>query len=234
MDKSKIEALNKKFEKAGTEDVLTYFIENFRSKIAFSSSLGLEDQVLTHMICNIDKSVKFFTLDTGRLFPETYRLIDETNKKYNIKIEMYFPDYKKVEKMVLENGLNLFYESVEKRKLCCRVRKLTQLPRAFNGLDAWMSGIRKDQTVTRFYSKMIEWDDDNNLLKINPLINWNEKEVWQYIKDNKIPYNSLHDKGFSSIGCQPCTRAVKPGEDKRAGRWWWEEPLNKECGLHQK
>ncbi len=196
--------------------------------------MSLEDQILTNMICQIDKNVRIFTLDTGRLFPETYDLIDETNKHYGISIETYLPDAQKVESMVKEKGINLFYKSIENRKLCCAVRKLSQLPRALEGLDAWFSGIRKDQSVTRFYSKVAEWDEENGLLKINPLLNYKDKDVFQYIKDNNIPYNKLYDKGFTSIGCQPCTRAIRPGEDIRAGRWWWEEPEHKECGLHQK
>ena len=196
--------------------------------------LEQKDQVLTEMVSKIDKNCRIFTLDTGRLFPETYNLINDTNKKYNLAIEVFFPDNQKVEKMVKEKGINLFYESIENRKECCAVRKLEPLKRAFNGLDVWICGLRKDQSVTRFYSKMVEWDEVNNLIKINPLINWTEQQVWNYIEKNNIPYNPLHKKGFPSIGCQPCTRAIEKGEDVRAGRWWWELPDQKECGLHKR
>ncbi len=229
-----IEKLNTKFENGTAQEVLEYFLKEYKRKIALSSSLGTEDQVLTDMVSKIDKNVRIFTLDTGRLFPETYELISETNKKYNIKIEIFFPDYKSVEVMVKEKGINLFYESIENRKLCCHLRKIEPAKRAFKGLDVWICGLRKDQSLDRFYTKMVEWDETNGLIKVNPLLNWTEKNMWEYIEDNKVPYNVLHDKGFPSIGCQPCTRAVKKGEDIRAGRWWWEESENSECGLHVK
>lgn len=234
MDKILIDELNDRFHKVDPDIVLEYFIKEYNGKIAISSSLGLEDQILTHMVCQIDKNTRIFTLDTGRLFPETYDLIEATNKKYGISIQAYFPDAPKVENMVKEKGINLFYESIENRKLCCSVRKLSQLPRAFDGLEAWITGIRKDQSLTRFNTKLIEWDEGNNLLKINPLLNLSDKEVRQFIKDYDVPYNKLHDQGFPSIGCQPCTRAISEGEDIRAGRWWWEQPEHKECGLHQR
>lgn len=232
--KSRIEELNERFKKKPAEEVLEYFLSEYRGKIALSSSLGAEDQVLTDMVVKIDPETRIFTLDTGRMFPETYEVLDETNKKYNIKIQIFFPDYKQVEEMVQEKGINLFYESVENRKLCCHIRKIEPLKRAFKGLNVWICGLRKDQSVTRFYTKTIEWDEGNGLIKINPLIDWTQKDVWNYIKEHNVPYNKLHDKGFPSIGCQPCTRAIKPGEDVRAGRWWWEQPENKECGLHVK
>lgn len=234
MDKILIDELNDRFHKVDPDIVLEYFLKEYNGKIAISSSLGLEDQILTHMVCQIDKNTRIFTLDTGRLFPETYDLIEATNKKYGISIQAYFPDAPKVENMVKEKGINLFYESIENRKLCCSVRKLSQLPRAFDGLEAWITGIRKDQSLTRFNTKLIEWDEENNLLKINPLLNLSDKEVRQFIKDYDVPYNKLHDQGFPSIGCQPCTRAISEGEDIRAGRWWWEQPEHKECGLHQR
>jgi phosphoadenosine phosphosulfate reductase len=149
-------------------------------------------------------------------------------------MEVFFPDYRQVEEMVREKGMNLFYESVENRKLCCHIRKIEPLKRALRDMDAWITGIRKDQTINRFTTQMVEWDETHNLVKINPLYRWTEKMVWDYIHDNNIPYNELHDQGFPSIGCQPCTRAVAPGEDSRAGRWWWEDQGHKECGLHVK
>jgi phosphoadenosine phosphosulfate reductase len=227
-----VENLNKQFQKSSAEEILDYFTNHYRGKIALSSSLGAEDQVLTHMLQASDRNTKVFTLDTGRLFPETYELIEKTNRKYGIKIEVYFPDYRRVEEMVRTKGINLFYESVENRKLCCHIRKIEPLKRAFENLEVWICGLRKDQSVTRFFTQAVEWDETNGLIKINPLINWTEKMVWDYIRQHEVPYNTLHDKGFPSIGCQPCTRAVNKGEDIRSGRWWWEMPEQKECGLH--
>ncbi|MCB8999613.1 MAG: phosphoadenylyl-sulfate reductase [Bacteroidales bacterium] len=230
----KIELWNTEFSQKPAGEVLKFFLSEFKSKIALASSLGAEDQVLTHLIAAIDPSTRIFTLDTGRFFPETYDLMAKTNEKYRIRLEVFFPDAGEVESMVKDKGINLFYESIENRKLCCGIRKVNPLKRAFKGLDVWICGLRKDQSVTRFFTKMIEWDEGNGLIKINPLLNWTEKELWAYIHENEIPYNELHDKGFPSIGCQPCTRAIKPGEDIRAGRWWWENPEQKECGLHKK
>lgn len=226
--------LKKEHGDAPPEQLLKEFLDKFKGKIALSSSLGLEDQVLAHMVCSIDKSTQIFTLDTGRLFPETYDLIHRTNHKYGIKMKVYFPDSAKVESMVNQKGINLFYESIENRKQCCAVRKLEPLKRAFAGLDVWICGLRREQSVTRKDLSSIEWDSANGLIKINPLIDWTESQIWDYIKLNKIPYSPLHDKGFPSIGCQPCTRSIMPGEDVRAGRWWWEDPSTKECGLHKR
>jgi phosphoadenosine phosphosulfate reductase len=234
IDKNIIQQLNETFEKKDPHEVLSYFLQEYKGRIALSSSLGIEDQALTHMVCNIDRSAKVFTLDTGRLFPETYTLIDKTNKHFGINLEVYFPEAAKVEEMVRMKGINLFYDSIESRKECCKVRKLDPLKRAFSNLEVWICGLRKDQSITRFFSKMIEWDEVNGLLKVNPLINWNEKKVWEYIRTHQVPYNELHDKGFPSIGCQPCTRQVAAGEDIRSGRWWWEAPEHKECGLHKR
>lgn len=234
ISKEKIQELNARFEKKTPQEVLSYFLHEYKSRIALSSSLGIEDQALTHMVCNIDHSAKVFTLDTGRLFPETYSLIDNTNKHFGINIEVYFPESGRVEEMVRSKGINLFYDSIESRKECCKVRKIEPLKRAFQNLDVWICGLRKDQSITRFYSSMVEWDEANGLVKINPLINWTEKMVWEYIRVHHVPYNELHDKGFPSIGCQPCTRAVAAGEDIRSGRWWWEAPEHKECGLHKR
>ncbi len=222
------------FNGKSPEEILRYFLKEYKGKIALSSSLSIEDQVLTDLVTKIDKETRIFTLDTGRLFPETYSLIDSTNKKYRINIEVFFPDRNKVEEMVKTNGINLFYDSIEKRKQCCQVRKLEPLKRAFEGLEVWICGLRQEQSVTRLGVKEVEWDEANGIIKINPLVRWLEKDVWDYIKSNEVPYNELHDKGFPSIGCQPCTRAIKPGEDLRAGRWWWEEPEHKECGLHNR
>lgn len=232
--KADIEKWNAQFEGASPETLLQFFLETFGDKIALSSSLSIEDQVLTAMIVNIRKKARIFTLDTGRVFPETYQLIDKTNQTYGINIEVYFPDHTQVENMVKEAGINLFYDSIEKRKRCCNVRKMEPLRRAFGELDAWVCGLRKEQSVTRQNIQRVEWDEANGLVKINPLIDWSEEDTWNYIRKNHIPYNKLHDKGYPSIGCEPCTRAVKEGEDIRAGRWWWESPEHKECGLHVK
>ena len=227
-----IDKLNETLSGKQPSEILAYFISENKDKVGFGSSLGAEDQVLTHMISKIDKSVRIFTLDTGRLFPETYQLIEETNQKYGINIEVFFPGNAAVEKMVKEKGINLFYQSVENRKLCCHIRKIEPSKRALKGLNVWITGIRKDQTISRFFNKLVEWDDANKLFKVNPLLHWTQKHVWDYIRSNEIPYNKLHDKGYPSIGCQPCTRAVQAGEDLRSGRWWWEQTEHKECGLN--
>jgi phosphoadenosine phosphosulfate reductase len=230
--KENLEILNDSLKDKSPVDILRYFLDNHKGKVVLGSSLGAEDQVLTDMVVKIDKNTRIFTLDTGRLFPEAYQLIEKTNRTYQINIEVFFPDTAEVEKMVKEKGINLFYKSVENRKLCCHIRKIEPSKRALKGMEVWITGIRKDQTVSRFFNSHVEWDEANNLIKINPLLNWTEKQVWEYIKSCHVPYNELHEKGFPSIGCLPCTRAVKPGEDARSGRWWWEDTGPKECGLH--
>lgn len=226
--------LNEEFKGKDALQVLTWFMKEYKGRIALSSSMGAEDQVLTDMVMRIDPEVKIFTLDTGRLFYETYELIERTSLRYKKNIEIYFPSPAEVERMVTEKGINLFYQSIENRKECCRVRKIEPLKRAFKGLEVWICGLRRNQSATRTENQMVEWDEANGLIKLNPLIDWSEQDVWEYIKANGVPYNPLHDKGFPSIGCQPCTRAIEPGEDVRAGRWWWENPETKECGLHAK
>ncbi len=229
-----VNILNKSFASENPENILRCFIGGLGEKIALSSSLGPEDQVLTDIMMKIDKQSQIFTLDTGRLFSETYNLIDKTNMHYGIKIKVFFPDSKLVQEMVENEGINLFYDSIEKRKKCCYVRKLEPLSRAFTGLEAWICGLRREQSVTRQAMQLIEWDEANKLMKINPLIDWTEKQVWDYINKNNVPYNKLHDNGFPSIGCQPCTRRVEAGNDARSGRWWWESPEHRECGLHKR
>lgn len=229
-----IEVLNERFASATPQEVLAWFLREYEGRIALSSSLSVEDQALTHMIVLERPDTRIFTLDTGRLFPETYQLIDRTNMTYGIKIEVFFPDYRKVQQMVREEGVNLFYNSVESRHRCCAIRKLEPLRRAFQGLDVWICGLRRAQSVTRKDMRLVEWDDMHGLIKLNPLIDWSEDEVWAYVRKHHVPYNKLNDKGFPSIGCEPCTRAVKPGEDVRSGRWWWESPEKRECGLHQR
>jgi phosphoadenosine phosphosulfate reductase len=229
---NKIDELNSKFINAHPEEILKFFLNKYKDKIALASSLSIEDQVLTDIMLKLDKNCKIFILDTGRLPYETYKLIDSTNSFYDYKLNVYFPQQTLIETMVREKGINLFYNSLEDRKLCCFNRKVEPLKRALSGLEAWICGLRKDQSVTRENIRTIEVDETNNLLKINPLINWTEEEVWNYIKENNVPYNQLYDKNYRSIGCAPCTRAVREGEDLRSGRWWWENSQTKECGLH--
>lgn len=231
---SEIQTLNEQFRDESLENLLAYFLGRYGSRIALASSLSIEDQMLTDILLKINPKARIFTLDTGRLFPETYSLIDRTNLKYGCKLEVFFPDSSQVEEMVRSQGINLFYEGIEQRKLCCKVRKINPLKRAFESLDVWISGLRREQSVTRQEMQLIEWDESSGLIKLNPLINHTEEEVWEYIHLHKTPYNKLHDQGFPSIGCQPCTRAIMPGEDLRAGRWWWENPEHKECGLHKR
>lgn len=233
-DENTIRRWNQEFNHKSPDEILRFFLGHFKDKIALSSSLGIEDQVLIRMVSKINKNTRIFTLDTGRLFPETYDLIERTANKYDIHIQVFFPDAREVEKMVYEKGINLFYESVENRKLCCAVRKLRPLVRAIEGLDAWITGLRKEQSETRNNLHVVEWDENNGLIKINPLLQWTEEEVKDYIDAHNIPYNPLYNKGYASIGCQPCTRAIEPGETLRAGRWWWENAEAKECGLHQR
>jgi phosphoadenosine phosphosulfate reductase len=233
-DQQSIHRWNEQFSKSSPVEVLNFFLKHFKGKIALSTSMGMEDQVLTEMVTSIDPETRIFTLDTGRLFPETYDLISRTSSKYKKPIEVFFPDAAEVEQMVKSKGINLFYNSVENRKHCCELRKLRPLARALHGLNAWITGLRRDQSVTRNDINVVEWDNNNGLIKINPLINWSEDEVKEYIEARGIPISPLHQQGYASIGCQPCTRAIEPGEDVRAGRWWWETPETKECGLHKR
>ena len=204
----------------------------FPGQAVFSSSLGQEDQVITDTIFKNKLPVKIFTIDTGRLFTETYELLDRTIARYNQPVHVYFPEAADVEEFVLNKGINSFYESVENRKSCCHIRKVKPLNRALKDAKVWITGLRAGQSGNREQMPMIEWMEDRQLYKFNPLINWSYDEVMEYINEFNVPYNRLHDKGFFSIGCAPCTRAIQPGEDARAGRWWWESS-QKECGLHE-
>lgn len=232
--KKEIEELNKKLESYSAQEILIYFLNEYKNEAALSSSFGAEDQVLTHMMLNIDEKANIFTLDTGRLPYETYSVMDNTNLKYNVKVNVFFPDNKDIENLYKTQGINGFYESIENRKACCNARKIEPLKRALKPLKVWITGLRASQSVTRTKMPMIEYDENFDVIKVNPLINWSEENVWNFIKENKIPYNKLHDQGYPSIGCAPCTRAVKEGDDIRSGRWWWENPEHKECGLHAK
>jgi len=214
------------------EAVLSWAAETFSGAIRLASSMGLEDQVLTHMICTAGLEIPIFTLDTGRLFNETYELIERTEQRYGIRIAVYFPERKDVEEMVAKRGINLFLESVEKRKECCRVRKIVPLRRALDGLGAWVCGLRREQSDAREDVLPLEWDAGNSLAKVNPLVDWTFDEVKDYAREHDVPYSPLQDQGYVSIGCACCTRATDPDECFRAGRWWWEDEEHKECGLH--
>lgn len=220
-------------EKKSAEDVLAWALKEFPGKIALASSFGAEDVVLIDMLSKLAPRARVFTLDTGRLNEETYEVMDRVRAKYKIAVESYFPDAAKVEALERAKGFYSFRESVENRKECCGIRKVEPLNRALKGLSAWITGLRREQSVTRTDVKKLEPDAAHpGLYKLNPLADWTEKQVWAYIKENKVPHNRLHDAGYPSIGCSPCTRAIKPGDDIRSGRWWWENPDHKECGLH--
>lgn len=229
----RINELNLKAKNLDAQGIIKLAFDNFGQKVVFATSLGEEDQVITDMIHQIAPGIGVFTLDTGRLFAETYELMAKNQKKYtSLDFKIYYPDTKTVEEMVRTKGINLFYESVENRKLCCHVRKVEPLQRALAATDAWMVGLRRDQAVTRATLEPVEWDEANKKIKFNPLYNWSLDQVREYIKKNNVDISPLHAQGFVSIGCAPCTRAISPGEDTRAGRWWWEQPEQKECGLH--
>jgi len=229
-----VTALLAELEGAGAEDVLADAAGRFPGRVAFASSLGLEDQVLTAMIAEAKLDIPIFTLDTGRLYPETYDLIARTKERYGVTMHVCFPAADAVEEMVDRDGVNLFRDSIEARKRCCEIRKVRPLRRAQIELDAWICGLRSGQGATRQKVDPVEWDDAAGLVKINPLAAWDEARVWDYVRAHDVPYNPLHDAGFPSIGCAPCTRAVAPGEDARSGRWWWESAEQRECGLHQR
>lgn len=228
-----VQGLGTEFEFMTAQEALAWALERFHPKIAFASSFGAEDMVVIDMLMTLNPTARVFTLDTGRLPSETYSLMEAIRERYGLSIEVYFPQAATVETMVREHGVNLFYKSVENRKRCCGIRKVEPLGRALAGLDAWITGLRREQAVTRTEIQKVEVDADHGgIIKINPLADWTEEQVWTYIQTHHVPYNALHDQGYPSIGCAPCTRAVKPGEDPRAGRWWWENPETKECGLH--
>ena len=203
-------------------------------RIVFSTSLGYEDQVITHFIFSEKLPIDIFTLDTGRIFPETYSVLNSTLDRYKQEIKVFYPNTEQAQDLVTKKGPFSFYESTENRKECCYIRKVEPLKRALKGYTIWITGIRAKQSGNREGMSFTEWDAANQILKVHPLLNWTFDEVQEFIKKYNIPYNPLHDKGFVSIGCQPCTRAIKEGEDFRAGRWWWEDNSKKECGLHSK
>jgi len=230
----KLKDLNDLLTGKSVEERLFALAETFPGKVLFTTSFGIEDQVITHKIFSKDIPIKVATLDTGRLFPETYAVFADTIIKYNKKINVYFPDHEAIEKMMTEKGPDSFYKSKENRLECCRLRKVVPLNRALEGIDCWVSGIRASQSDNRSNMSDLEWDEDKKVFKFHPLFDWSFEDVEHFIKDNNVPYNSLHDKGYLSIGCEPCTKPVFKGQDFRAGRWWWENDGPKECGCHVK
>src|SRR5208282_1661488 len=221
-----------RFEKLSTKELLDWAVERFYPKIGLASSFGAEDMVIIDLLSQSGFKTKIFTLDTGRLPQETYDLMDEVRSRYGVTIDVYFPDTSSVQKMVKNHGLNLFYQNVEFRKLCCDIRKVEPLGRALEGLDAWITGLRRDQTPTRTSVLKVEEDSEHGIMKINPLAEWTWTQIFDYVKDKGVSHNRLHDQDCRCISCAPCTQAVKPGENQRAGRWWWEQDGSKECGLH--
>ncbi|MBI3626020.1 MAG: phosphoadenylyl-sulfate reductase [Candidatus Rokubacteria bacterium] len=228
-----IQARVEEFEARTAQEILGWALAEFHPRIALAASFGAEDVVVIDMLMKLNGGARVFTLDTGRLPYETYALMEAIRERYGLAVEVYFPQADAVEVMVREHGVNLFYQSIENRKRCCGVRKVEPLGRALRGLDGWITGLRREQAVTRTEVRKVEVDPDHGgIVKVNPLADWTWAQVWEYIRAHNVPYNKLHDQGYPSIGCAPCTRAVAPGEDPRAGRWWWENPETKECGLH--
>lgn len=235
MKRLNLSELNRKFKSGTPEEILEFALSEFgREKLVLASSMSIEDQVLTHMLLKIEKKPRIFFLDTGRHFQKTYDLLDETMKIYGFKYEVYAPKTQALQDIVSQRGPNFFYDSIEARKACCGIRKVEPLNRVLATADVWICGLRRDQSATRHEISLFEQDEAHGIYKVNPIAYWSEQDVWDYIKKNNIPYNKLHDQGYPSIGCEPCTRVVKPGEDIRSGRWWWENPDKKECGLHIK
>lgn len=231
MENNSIEKLNQQFASLSLEKAFETLSTLGFKNIAFSTSLGQEDQVLTDVIFRNNHPIKVFTLDTGRLFEQTYDVLNKTQKKYNKSISSFAPDNNELEALLDSKGPYSFYDSIENRKECCSIRKINPLQKALKGVDLWITGLRASQSNSRSTLSFFSYDDAFGLPKFNPLVNWTLEEVEKYLEQNNVPQNSLHKKGFVSIGCEPCTRAVKPGEDIRSGRWWWEES-KKECGLH--
>lgn len=232
-DSNTIKSLNEEFSNKTPQDILEWCIKELNQNIALATSFQAQGMVLIDMLMKIDNNARIFTIDTGRLNQETYDVLDAVRSKYNNKIEVLFPDRNEVEDMVKEHGMNLFYKGVENRLMCCQIRKNNPLNNYLKTLDGWITSIRREQTAARAEAEKFEIDTlHENILKVNPIVDWSEKMVWDYINTNKVPYNKLHDIGYPSIGCEPCTRAVEKGGDPRSGRWWWETDSAKECGIH--
>ncbi len=227
-----IPLITEKVNALSIEEILFDLVNKFPGQLTFSTSFSYEDQLISHIILKNHFPVSIFTLDTGRLFPETYSVWNSTNENYHTKVKAYYPDHSLLENFVAEKGPNSFYESVENRKDCCYIRKVEPLKRALNGNAVWITGLRAEHSENRHDMPQVEWDEGNQIIKYHPILHWSTDEVKRYINENNIPYNILHDRGFVSIGCAPCTRAIRPGESFRAGRWWWEDSTKKECGLH--
>lgn len=226
---------SKNLETKSAEELIQWAMDKYGLKAGLACSFGMEDMVLINMIAKLKGPITIFTLDTGRLHEETYEIMERVRSHYGLEIKTYFPDSGQVEKLVRGKGFFSFKESIENRKECCAVRKIEPLNRALAELDAWVTGLRRDQAVTRTETpKVIEDTDHPPLIKINPLADWTQEQVESYIEKHKVPVNALHKKNYPSIGCAPCTRSIEPGEDIRAGRWWWENPEHKECGLHRR
>lgn len=225
-------SLSAAIEGKSEAESLAILADLFPGEVVFSTSLGYEDQVITDLILKNNIQIGIFTLDTGRLFAETYMTLQKTNNRYDTKIKVFYPQTEAVENLVSTKGPLSFYESIENRKECCFIRKVEPLNRALKGAKIWVTGIRAEQSGNRHDMPRLEWDEAHQLFKFHPILDWTFEQVKQYVKSNGIPYNPLHDKGFVSIGCAPCTRAIQEGEDFRAGRWWWEDESKKECGLH--
>ena len=232
-EETQIQAAAARFEHARAEELLAWALDRFHPRLAISAAGGVDGMALIDMAWRIQPGVRVFTLDTGRLPPETYELFERVRDRYGINVEFEFPDRDEVERMVFINGPNLMYRGVEHRIRCCEVRKVEPLRRKLATLDAWISGLRRDQWKTRTRVAKVELDRDHGgVVKVNPLADWSADEVWRYIREHDVPYHPLFDQGYTSIGCAPCTRPVAPGEDERAGRWWWEQDTDKECGIH--
>jgi phosphoadenosine phosphosulfate reductase len=227
-----VDELNNIVKSLDTVEALNFLADKFKDEIVFTTSFGYEDQVITDLIFKNNINIDIVTLDTGRLFKETFKTFSQTLDTYNKKIKVYFPDNKTVEKMMTEKGPYSFYNSIENRKECCNIRKVEPLNRALQGIKCWVTGIRAEQSPNREGMLFFELDEQRQIIKYNPLLNYTFDNVKKYIKQNNVPYNVLHDKNYVSIGCEPCTRAIQPDEDFRAGRWWWESDSKKECGLH--
>lgn len=227
-----VERLHQQVQSLNEVEALKLMVSIFPQEVVFSTSFGMEDQVITDFILRNNISIRIFTLDTGRMFQETYTTWENTNIKYNTNITPYYPDAPSIETYVREKGINAFYDGVELRKECCFIRKVAPLKRALANQKIWVTGLRAEQSPNREQMTMVEWDSVNEIIKFHPLLHWKTEQVLAYLRTNGVPYNPLHDKGFISIGCAPCTRAIKEGEDFRAGRWWWEDKSKKECGLH--
>ncbi len=229
-----LHTLQQNLQPLSVEQALQFLADTFPGRVTFSSSFSFEDQVISHQILDTHLPISIFTLDTGRLFAETYSVWSSTNARYQANIKAYYPDNAALESFVQQTGPNSFYDSVDNRKTCCGIRKVEPLKRALAGNAIWITGLRAEHSSARQDLPQLEWDAANAIIKFHPLLHWTTEEVREYINRHNIPYNPLHDRGFVSIGCAPCTRAVKPGEDFRAGRWWWEDNSKKECGLHEK